>query len=89
MSRIKDLIARAGGTPDPTEGAATGGFLSKLLGQIRRYAQENGQTLVEYGIIVMLLAIVVIAILTVVGEDVVNLFTGVSSDFQEIESRTP
>lgn len=46
--------------------------------------RESGQTLVEYGMLVMLLAIVVIGILTVVGEDVVGLFTNVSSDFQEI-----
>jgi pilus assembly protein Flp/PilA len=64
-------------------------LLNTQIERLKAFTQENGQTLVEYGIIVMLLAIVVIAILTVVGEDVVNLFTGVSSDFQEIESRTP
>ena len=64
-------------------------LLSKQLERIRVFTRENGQTLVEYGMIVMLLAIVVIGILTAVGEDVVSLFTGVSSDFQEIDSRTP
>ena len=56
---------------------------------LRRYAEENGQTLVEYGMIVAMLSIVVISILTLTGQDVVGLFTKVSSDFQEIESRTP
>lgn len=46
--------------------------------------REDGQTLVEYGMLVMLLAIVVIGILTVTGENVVGLFTEVSSNFQNI-----
>ena len=64
-------------------------FLIQQIERARKFAEERGQTLVEYGIIVMLLAIAVFAILTVVGQDVTNLFTKVSSDFQEIESRTP
>jgi Flp pilus assembly pilin Flp len=64
-------------------------FLDRQLGRIQDLPRQSGQTLVEYGMIVMLLAIVSIAILTVMGQDVVNLFTGVSSDFKEIESQTP
>jgi Flp pilus assembly pilin Flp len=64
-------------------------LLERCLVCIQTFAPEKGQTLVEYGMIVALLAIVAIAILAVVGQDVTNLFTGVSSDFQEIESRTP
>jgi len=64
-------------------------FLREQLERIQRHAEENGQTLVEYGMLVVMLAIVVIGILSVVGTDVVTLFTGVSSDFQEIENRTP
>jgi Flp pilus assembly pilin Flp len=56
---------------------------------LKQFAHENGQTLVEYGMIVALLSIVVIGVLTLTGQDVVGLFTKVSSDFQEIESRTP
>jgi pilus assembly protein Flp/PilA len=52
--------------------------------RVWRLREECGQTLVEYGIIVMLLAIAVVAILTVVGADVTNLFTKVSSDFENI-----
>jgi Flp pilus assembly pilin Flp len=64
-------------------------FLDGQLGRIQDLPRQSGQTLVEYGMIVMLLAIVSIAILTVMGQDVVNLFTGVSSDFKEIESQSP
>jgi Flp pilus assembly pilin Flp len=64
-------------------------FLNTQLVRLIAFTQENGQTLVEYGMIVALLSIAAFAILTVVGKDVTNLFTGVSSDFQEIESRTP
>jgi Flp pilus assembly pilin Flp len=64
-------------------------FLHEQLEQLRRLPREAGQTLVEYGIIVMLLALVSISILTILGGDVVNLFTEVSSDFREIDSRTP
>jgi pilus assembly protein Flp/PilA len=59
-------------------------FAAKQLERFLRLREECGQTLVEYGIIVMLLAIVVVAILTVVGADVTNLFTKVSSDFENI-----
>ena len=64
-------------------------LLAEQLDRLRKFTLENGQTLVEYGIIIMLLALVVIGTLTVVGEEVTSLFTGVSSDFQEIENRTP
>jgi Flp pilus assembly pilin Flp len=43
---------------------------------------EDGQTLVEYGMIVSLLAMAVVLILTVVGQDVVSLFTGFSTHLQ-------
>lgn len=63
-------------------------FLNKQLIRLMTFAQENGQTLVEYGMIVALLSIAAFAILTIVGKDVTNLFTKVSSDFQEIENGT-
>jgi len=56
----------------------------RQLERVLRFREECGQTLVEYGIIVMLLAIAAVAILTLVGGDVVNLFTQVSSDFENI-----
>ena len=48
---------------------------------IRRFfAEEEGQTLVEYGLLVSLIALVVIAILTVLGQKVRNLFVTVNSN---------
>ncbi len=63
------------------------GFFNRQIERLLAFKQENGQTLVEYGIIVMLLAIAAVAILTLLGGDVVDLFTRVSSEFQEVESR--
>jgi pilus assembly protein Flp/PilA len=42
---------------------------------------EEGQGLVEYGLILVLIAIVVIVILTVVGHQVNNVFSNVSNSF--------
>jgi Flp pilus assembly pilin Flp len=47
---------------------------------------EEGQTLVEYGLIVTLLAMAAVVILSLVGKDVVGLFTSVSSSFQDASS---
>jgi Flp pilus assembly pilin Flp len=47
---------------------------------------EDGQTLVEYGMIVSLLAIAAVVILSTVGQDVVNLFTSVSTAFTDAAS---
>jgi len=46
----------------------------------RFFAEEEGQTLVEYGLLVSLIALVVIAILTVLGQKVRNLFVTVNSN---------
>ncbi len=64
------------------------GVLNKQIERMRQLTRENGQTLVEYGIIVMLLALAAVSILSILGTDVVDLFTSVSSEFQEIDSRT-
>jgi len=48
---------------------------------------EGGQTLVEYGMLVTLLAMAVVFILTVVGQDVVNLFTGLSTHLQNASTQ--
>jgi Flp pilus assembly pilin Flp len=45
--------------------------------------RESGQTLVEYGMLVTLLAMAVVLVLTVVGQDVVGLFTGLSSHLED------
>jgi pilus assembly protein Flp/PilA len=41
---------------------------------------EDGATLVEYGLLVALIAVVCIAVLTTVGKNLVTLFTGVGKD---------
>jgi len=46
----------------------------------RLFVEEEGQTLVEYGLLVSLIALVVIAILTVLGRKIRNLFVIVNSN---------
>jgi len=41
---------------------------------IRLIAEEEGQTLVEYGLLVSLIALVVIAVLTTLGKKVQTVF---------------
>jgi pilus assembly protein Flp/PilA len=40
----------------------------------RFFAEEEGQTLVEYGLLISLIALVVIAVLTVMGKRISNTF---------------
>jgi pilus assembly protein Flp/PilA len=44
-----------------------------------RIRDQKGQGMVEYALILVLIAVVVIAVLTLVGQDVSNTFTTVSS----------
>ena len=41
--------------------------------------EEEGQTLVEYGLLISLIALVVIAVLTLLGGQIRNVFTRASS----------
>lgn len=59
--------------------------LHALLFRLRR-RYEAGQTLVEYGLLLTLLAMAAVVILGSLGGDVVSLFTAVSSDFQDASS---
>lgn len=45
----------------------------------RLLCEEEGQTLVEYGLLISLIALVVIAVLTVMGRRVSNTFNSASS----------
>lgn len=45
----------------------------------RLIGEEDGQTLVEYGLLVALIGLVVIAILTLLGTKVRNLFVQVNT----------
>jgi Flp pilus assembly pilin Flp len=58
-------------------------FVSELRASLlSRRPSESGQTLVEYGLLVTLLAMAAILILGVVGQDVTSLFTTVSTQFR-------
>ena len=50
-------------------------YYVKILNRIRN---RNGQTLVEYGLILALVAIVVIAVLTILGNQLKNIFSRVT-----------
>ncbi len=41
--------------------------------------EEEGQTLVEYGLLISLIALVVIAVLTVLGQRISNTFNSASN----------
>lgn len=56
-------------------------FVSTLLAHIRR-DDEEGQTLVEYGLLLALIAIVVIAALIILGPLVSGIFTTVGNSLQ-------
>ena len=45
----------------------------------RLIKEEEGQTLVEYGLLVALIALVVIAALTVLGRKVANTFNSINA----------
>jgi pilus assembly protein Flp/PilA len=45
------------------------------------FVKEEGQGLVEYGLILVLIMVVVVAILTVLGGKVSNVFSSVNSGF--------
>ena len=45
----------------------------------RFFAEEEGQTLVEYGLLISLIALVVIASLTIMGRRISNTFGGASN----------
>ena len=56
-------------------------FVSNLLAQLRR-DDEEGQTLVEYGLLLALIAIVVIAALIILGPLVSGIFTTVGNSLK-------
>ena len=43
------------------------------------FKEEDGQTLVEYGLLISLIALVVIAVLTVMGRRISNTFNGAAA----------
>ena len=61
-------------------------FMTRLLVKFQSAKDEEGQTLVEYGLIVALLSIAAIVILSTLGKDIVNVFTKVSSELQNAQT---
>ncbi len=61
-------------------------FMSRILVKFQEIKEESGQTLVEYGLIVALLSIAAIVILTTLGQDIVNVFTSVSTELQNAQT---
>ena len=61
-------------------------FLTRVLVKFQEMKEEDGQTLVEYGLIVALLSIAAIVILSTLGKDIVNVFTKVSTELQSAQT---
>jgi pilus assembly protein Flp/PilA len=61
-------------------------FLTRFLAKVQEVREESGQTLVEYGLIVALLSIAAIVILSTLGQDIVNVFTKVSTELQDAQT---
>ena len=58
-------------------------FISTLLAQLRR-EDEDGQTLVEYGLLLALIAIIVIVALLFLGPIISQLFQNVGTTMQQV-----
>ena len=56
-------------------------FISTLLSKFRR-EDEEGQTLVEYGLLLALIAIIVIVALLFLGPIISNIFSNVATQLQ-------
>lgn len=61
----------------PRKGKALEGGVSEVL--LRLLTGDEGQTLVEYGLLVALIALVVIAALTILGQKIANTFNTVNN----------
>jgi pilus assembly protein Flp/PilA len=55
--------------------AALNAFLTSLF--IQTHEEEDGQTLVEYGLILALVSLVAVLALTALGGGVINAFNGI------------
>ena len=58
-------------------------FISTLLARFQR-DDEEGQTLVEYGLLLALIAIIVIVALLFLGPIISNLFQNVGTTMQQV-----
>ncbi|OGX06376.1 MAG: hypothetical protein A3G87_01895 [Omnitrophica bacterium RIFCSPLOWO2_12_FULL_50_11] len=55
----------------------------------RLLRDENGQTMVEYGLLIALISIAVIAVLVVLGPRIAGFFTAVDSALEDATPPTP
>ena len=61
-------------------------FVNRMLAKFQEIKEESGQTLVEYGLIVALLSIAAIVILSTLGQDIVDVFSSVSTELQNAQT---
>jgi len=62
-------------------------FVTKLMIRVmNRHSDEEGQTLVEYGLIVALISIVAIAALELIGSSVTDVFNSVGTTLDNATS---
>jgi pilus assembly protein Flp/PilA len=59
-------------------------MLNALLWVRARLAREEGQTLVEYALILALISVVTIAVLTAIGQDVGSVLSKVQSTLDDV-----
>ena len=59
-------------------------FISNLLAQFRREDDEEGQTLVEYGLLLALIAIIIIVALIFLGPIISQLFQNVGTTLNNV-----
>lgn len=50
--------------------------MKKFLNWLKK--EESGQGMVEYGLIIAAIAVVVVAALWILGDDIVNMFNGIN-----------
>ena len=76
-----DSIRMIDGAIKPVENyALTSNSLKEESKMIKRFfAEEEGQTLVEYGLLISLIALVVIAVLTLLGNKIKNTFNAAAN----------
>jgi pilus assembly protein Flp/PilA len=60
------------------------GFIRRAVGQLDKLlGEETGVTAIEYGLIAGAIAVAIIAVLLILGQDVANMFSTVSGALQQ------
>ncbi len=64
------------------------GLRGSVAGKLRKLRDdESGATAIEYVLIAAGIAVAIVAIVFTVGDELVNLFTGISEDLQDAGTR--